>query len=72
LALLSALGTDFGLMKDFPGFSLTGYFHIHTVSPSWEYFNFADCDEPGVNQWYQIFLAHQFSRPVRMFFFVFF
>ena len=61
--LESALGTDFGLSQ-FPGFSTTGDFRIHFVTPTRLAFAFAD-GSSGMGQAPQMFwLARKFDRPL--------
>jgi Heparinase II/III-like protein len=61
-ALESALGDSFGL-ADWPGFSQTGDFALHTVGPFGAAFNFGDSERQ-----YDVsplaWLAHRFQRPI--------
>ncbi len=45
-ALQSALGTDFGLIKQ-PGFLATADYYLHVIGPSGYYFNYSDCGRGG-------------------------
>jgi len=61
--LESALGTDFGLSQS-PGFSETGDFRIHFVTPTRLAFAFADTGS-GMGQAPQMFwLARKFDKPL--------
>jgi hypothetical protein len=61
--LESALGTDFALSQ-FPGFSTTGDFRVHFVTPTRLAFAFADTSS-GMGQAPQMFwLARKFDKPL--------
>jgi Heparinase II/III-like protein len=62
-SLQSALGTDFGLSSS-AGLSETGFFRIHSESPTGECFNYAD-SETEVGRGAQMFwLSRRFRQPV--------
>lgn len=62
-ALLTALGTDFGL-KDTPGYAETGLFRIHSIGPTKRAFNFADAGEGVGSAAQMFFLGRLFEQPV--------
>ena len=61
--LESALGTDFGLSQ-FPGFSTTGDFRIHFVTPTRLAFAFADTGSGMVQAPQMFWLARKFDKPL--------
>lgn len=62
-ALLTALGTDFGL-TDSPGYADAGMFRIHCMGPTLQTFNFADGGSAAGNAALMMFLSRRFDRPV--------
>ena len=62
-ALLTALGTDFGLAAS-SGYAQAGLFRIHCTGPTRHTFNFADGGSVLANASLMMFMARVFDRPV--------
>ena len=61
--LRTALGTDFDLSKT-PGLEQTGWYRIHTISPTGSYFNYADCGLQSRHAPAVFMLADLYKRPI--------
>lgn len=64
-SMMSALGTDFGVSEDYPGFHKTGYFPIVMTGPAGYMLAFSDC-KMKVKRSYlppMFWLAKRFSNP---------
>jgi hypothetical protein len=62
-AISTALGTDFGIGKA-KGLDVTGWYHMHMLSPTWREANFADAAEAVEGAAPQMFwLANEYRQP---------
>ena len=62
-ALLSALGTDFGL-SNYEGMDNTGFFRMHFAGPTGKSFNYADGGETTGTAAEMLWLAQRYNHPV--------
>ncbi|MFW6162108.1 MAG: heparinase II/III domain-containing protein [Planctomycetota bacterium] len=63
-ALATALDTDLGLMKEFPGFAKAGDFRVYFVGPIHKTFNYADAGSNARRAHEMFWLARTFDRPL--------
>ena len=63
-ALRTALGTDFGLLKKFPGFSKAGDFRVYFCGPTGLTFNYADAHSRMGRSPAMFWLSRTFDKPL--------
>ncbi len=63
-ALHTALGTDLGLLKQFPGFSKAGDFRLYFCGPTGLTFNYADAHDHMGRSAAMFWLARTFDKPI--------
>jgi len=63
-ALQSALGSDLGLLEEFPGFVLAGDFRVYFVGPAERTFNYADAGDRAGRAHEMFWLARTLDRPL--------
>ena len=63
-ALQTALGSDLGLLKEFPGFARAGDFRVYFAGPMGQTFNYADAGSRTGRAHEMFWLARTLGRPL--------